>query len=278
MLLIPIETWEPLTLVVPSVAWRRRVSYARAFTLIELLVVVAIIAILAAMLLPALTAAKAKAQIARCKTNLKQIGLGVELYTTDFNQYPYFLMQKASRASPDTWYWIRLIQPYTASGWTNGLYKCPAYKYRTVDTFAFGDPPIVASPAGSYGYNGFGTAMEWGGSAPVLGLGGIWASPDYGPLGGPPPVSPASLVAPADMICVADGTGLCRLETYQSMLYFKHPVNGLVTWHGTSSCVAFADNHVEYLKPAQFFLDQDAPRRRWNSDHEPHRETWVMPQ
>jgi prepilin-type N-terminal cleavage/methylation domain-containing protein len=256
-------------------------SPRRAFTLIELLVVVAIIAILAGLLLPALTAAKAKSQIVRCKTNLKQIGLGIELYATDFNQYPYFLMTKGSRASPDLWYWMRLIQPYTANGWTNGLYLCPAYKYRTVDMLVFGNPPLVTEPAGSYGYNGFGTATERPGAAPVLGLGGNWMAPEYGPSGGPPPVSPTSLVAPTDMISVADGTGLCLLQTYQSMLYYKHPeylTDHRLTWHGSSTCTAFADNHVEFLKPAQFFLDQDAPRRRWNSDHEPHRETWQMPQ
>jgi prepilin-type N-terminal cleavage/methylation domain-containing protein len=115
------------------------------FTLIELLVVVGILAVLAALLFPVLSKARGQARSITCVSNLRQVGLALQMYQSDWGRMPNDSFRDTfgdpRRAGED------LLHPYTRSG---AVYHCPEarsglagnYLYRGAFSLTYREPGV----------------------------------------------------------------------------------------------------------------------------------------
>jgi prepilin-type N-terminal cleavage/methylation domain-containing protein/prepilin-type processing-associated H-X9-DG protein len=263
------------------------------FTLIELLMVIAAIAILAALLLPALSGAKNSAKSTSCKNNLHQIGIGFAIYLGDFGKYPLENSYDMSRF-PDTIpgsYWSEVLLPYCGkstsftgsadpgviASWSGNWDAFRTVFYCPYEQFVFGYGPSRTA----YRYNALGTkdGMGWSSTGGViidffdppsaLGL-GILGWPNVA-------VAESRVLVPSDMLGVGELEGFGwpypRTEPYH---------------HGERANAQFCDGHVESSNPNKIpqtqnangnraFRPDAAHLKRYNNDNQPHPETWPAP-
>lgn len=244
------------------------------FTLIELLTVIAIIGVLAALLLAALTRGVALARRTHCASNVRQLGQALQMFVGDKHAYP--LAVDPGSAEGGVWRGAVISGlgdslPISQNYFQRGVWKCPSAERPA------GFPREMAYS--SYSYNAYGFCNQADTNA--FGLGGhcVWK----GSRLPAPAVSASEVVNPSEMMALGDsfagGQGVIvdgsrwAFQRTDGLTDFQGSTKRSYSRHQGKANVVFCDGHVESPKLQLLFEDtSDEALSRWNRDHQPHRE------
>ena len=294
----------PLQRLYPALRGGNWVSQGIAFTLLELLVVIAVIAILAALLLPSLTRAKIAAERTECRSNLRQWAVGLQMYVDENQVYPPYATQRPLSYAPTLW--NERLSRYAGNKPVRLLSgsRVPATKTIEVCSSYAKLDGCLDSLSACYGYNRAGYYWEGGNE---LGLGGVLLDPKaswgFTSEAEIRLVREAEVVQPSDMIAIGDaqlyqavraGSSLRGLAPFRGspdlsgpgpeirfMLgcsklpdeadYWALAAHYMLKRHEGLWNVAFCDGHVQGFKTFDLWdFRKEEIVRRWNRDHQGH--------